>query len=252
MHFENRPTHSLRLYPGNARTHSPKQIKQISRSIDRFGFNNPVLVDDDDQIIAGHGRVEAAKLLNMKTVPTVRLSHLSETEKKAYILADNRLAEKAGWDNEVLAIELQGLVDLGFDVLLTGFEPADVDIIIEGIGDESEQPENQVPEEKSGPPVSRLGDVWTLGKHILVCGDSTDAATYKLLMDDDKAEFVFTDPRYNVKIDGNVSGFGRVKHGEFPMASGEMSESQFTAFLSSVYAPRCEPDEWTNWPCIRR
>ena len=98
MNFENRPTNSLRPYSGNARTHSPKQIKQIARSIERFGFNNPVLVDDDDQIIAGHGRVEAAKLLNMKTVPTVRLSHLSEAEKKAYILADNRLAEKAGWD----------------------------------------------------------------------------------------------------------------------------------------------------------
>ena len=149
MNFESRPTHSLRPYPGNARTHSPKQIKQISRSIERFGFNNPVLVDDDDQIIAGHGRVEAAKLLNMKTVPTVRLSHLSEAEKRAYILADNRLAEKAGWDNEVLAIELQGLVDLGFDVLLTGFEPAEVDIIFEGIGDESEQPENRVPDERA-------------------------------------------------------------------------------------------------------
>jgi DNA modification methylase len=239
MNFENRPTHSLRPYPGNARTHSPKQIRQIARSIERFGFNNPVLVDDDDQIIAGHGRVEAAKLLNMKTVPTVRLSHLSEAEKKAYILADNRLAEKAGWDNEVLAIELQGLVDLGFDVLLTGFEPAEVDIIIEGIGDESEQPENLVPEEKSGPAVSRLGDLWMLGKHRLVCGDSTDAATYKQLMDDDKAEFVFTDPPYNVKIDGNVSGLGRVKHREFAMASGEMSEGQFTAFLSGVYALLC-------------
>jgi DNA modification methylase len=240
MNFENRPTHSLRPYPGNARTHSPKQIKQIARSIERFGFNNPVLVDDDDQIIAGHGRVEAAKLLHLKTVPTVRLSHLSEVEKRAYILADNRLAEKAGWDNDVLAIELQGLVDLGFDVLLTGFEPAEVDTIIEGFGDESDQPENLVPEESSGPPVSRLGDLWMLGKHRLVCGDSTDAATYKLLMDDDKAEFVFTDPPYNVKIDGNVSGLGRVKHGEFPMASGEMSESQFTAFLSSVYAPLCK------------
>src|SRR5258708_3098229 len=203
-------------------------------------FNNPVLVDDDDQIIAGNGRVEAAKLLNIKTVPTVRLSHLSQSEKKAYILADNRLAEKAGWDNEVLAIELQGLVDLGFDVLLTGFEPAEVDIIIEGIGDESDQPENLMPDEPSGPPVSWLGDVWLLGKHILLYGDSTDAATYKLLMDDSKAEFVFTDPPYNVKIDGNVSGLGRVKHGEFPMASGEMSESEFTAFLSNVYAPLCK------------
>jgi DNA modification methylase len=240
MNFEYRPTHSLRPYPGNARTHSPKQIKQISRSINQFGFNNPVLVDDDDQIIAGHGRVEAAKLLNMKTVPTVRLSHLTDDEKRAYILADNRLAEKAGWDNDLLAIELQGLVDIGFDVLLTGFEPAEVDIIIEGIGDESEQPENSVPEAASGPPVSRLGDVWTLGKHTLVCGDSTDAATYKLLrMYDEKAEFVFTDPPYNVKIDGNVSGLGRVKHREFAMASGEMSEDQFTTFLSSTYALLC-------------
>jgi DNA modification methylase len=239
MNFENRPTHSLRPYAGNARTHSPKQIKQIARSIDRFGFNNPVLVDDDDQIIAGHGRVEAAKLLNMKTVPTVRLSHLSDDEKRAYILADNRLAEKAGWDNDMLAIELQGLVDIGFDVLLTGFEPAEVDIIIEGIGDESEQPENLVPEETNDPPVSRMGDLWMLGKHRLVCGDSTDAAIYKLLMSDEKAEFVFTDPPYNVKIDGNVSGLGRVKHREFAMASGEMSESEFTAFLSSVYALLC-------------
>jgi DNA modification methylase len=240
MNFENRPPHSLRPYPGNARTHSPKQIRQIARSIERFGFNNPVLVDDDDQIIAGHGRVEAAKLLGLKTIPTVRLSHLSEDDKRAYILADNRLAEKAGYDNEMLAIELQHLADVGFDVSLIGFEPAEVDIIIEGIGDESEQPENVVPEKNSGPAVSRLGDVWMLGKHILVCGDSTDAATYKLLMDDEKAEFVFTDPPYNVKIDGNVSGLGRVKHREFAMASGEMSETQFTAFLSTVYAALCK------------
>src|SRR5467141_4459400 len=240
MNFENRPTNSLRPYSGNARTHSPKQIKQIARSIARFGFNNPVLVDDDDQIIAGHGRVEAAKLLGLKTVPTVRLSHLSDDDKRAYILADNRLAEKAGYDNEILAIELQHLADVGFDVSLIGFEPAEVDIIFEGIGDESEQPENLVPEETIGPAVSRLGDVWMLGKHRLVCGDSTDAATYKLLMDDEKAEFVFTDPPYNVKIDGNVSGLGRVKHREFAMASGEMSESQFTAFLSSVYAALCK------------
>ena len=112
MNFEYKPTNSLRAYPGNARTHSPKQIRHIARSIERFGFNNPVLVDGDDQIIAGHGRVEAAKLLNMKIVPTVRLSHLSEAEKKAYILADNRLAEKAGWDNEVLAIDHKDLLNL--------------------------------------------------------------------------------------------------------------------------------------------
>ena len=116
MNFEHRPTNSLRPYSGNARTHSPKQVRQIARSIERFGFNNPILIDDDDQIIAGHGRVEAAKQLRMKTVPCVRLSHLSEDDKRAYVLADNRLAEKAGWDNEVLAIELQHLVDVGFDI----------------------------------------------------------------------------------------------------------------------------------------
>jgi len=239
MNFENRPTRSLRPYAGNARTHSPKQIKQIAKSIERFGFNNPVLVDDDDQIIAGHGRVEAAKLLGLKTVPTVRLSHLSEDDKRAYILADNRLAEKAGYDNEILAIELQHLADVGFDVSLIGFEPAEVDIIFEGIGDESEQPENLLPDEPSGSPVSQQGDVWMLGKHILVCGDSTEAATYRLLMDDEKAELVFTDPPYNVKIDGNVSGLGRVKHREFAMASGEMTQNEFTNFLSRVFELLC-------------
>jgi DNA modification methylase len=240
MNFENRPTHSLRPYARNARTHSPKQIKQIARSIERFGFNNPLLIDDGDQILAGHGRLLAAKQLNMKTVPCVRLSHLTEADKKAYVIADNRLAEKSGWDNEILAIELQHLVDIGFDVDLTGFEPAETDLIIEGIGEESEQPENHVPAGSDGPVVSRLGDVWLLGKHVLVCGDSTEAATYRHLMADERAEFIFTDPPYNVRIDGHVSGLGRIKHREFAMASGEMSEDQFTAFLSKVYALLCQ------------
>jgi ParB-like chromosome segregation protein Spo0J len=152
MNFEYRPTVSLRPYSANARTHSPKQIRQIARSIKLFGFNNPVLIDDDDLIIAGHGRLEAAKQLNLKTVPCVRLSHLSEADKRAYVLADNRLAEKAGWDNETLAIELQHLVDVGFDLDSIGFEPAEADLIIEGMGGESDQPENQVPQHPDGLP----------------------------------------------------------------------------------------------------
>jgi DNA modification methylase len=239
MNFETRPTHSLRPYARNARTHSPKQIKQIARSIERFGFNNPLLIDDGDQILAGHGRLLAAKQLNMKTVPCVRLSHLTEADKKAYVIADNRLAEKSGWDNELLALELQHLVDIGFDVDLTGFEPAETDLIIEGMGEESEQPENLVPSGSDGPVISRLGDVWLLGKHILVCGDSTDVATYQLLLGDERGHFVFTDPPYNVRIDGHVSGLGRIKHREFAMASGEMTEAQFIDFLSKVYKLLC-------------
>jgi ParB-like chromosome segregation protein Spo0J len=131
MQVEILPVESLRLYPRNARTHSKKQIRLIADSILRFGFCNPVLIDDQGQIIAGQGRVAAAKMLGMREVPTVRLSHLSEVEKRAYILADNRLAEKAGWDREILAIELQALVDLSFDVQLTGFEPFEVDLILE-------------------------------------------------------------------------------------------------------------------------
>lgn len=239
MNFEHRPTLSLTPYSNNARTHTPKQIKQIARSIERFGFNNPVLIDDDDQIIAGHGRVEAAKQLKMKTVPCVRLSHLSESDKRAYVLADNRLAEKSGWDKELLAIELQNLIDVGFDVDLAGFEPAETDLIIEGIGDESDQPENQLPEVSDTPPVSRPGDVWQLGKHLLVCGDSTNAESYELLMGDERAHFVFTDPPYNVRIDGHVSGLGSIKHREFAMASGEMTQDQFVRFLATVYELLC-------------
>jgi ParB-like chromosome segregation protein Spo0J len=131
MQIETVPIETVKPYERNARTHTKKQIRQIAKSIERFGFNNPVLVDDRRQIIAGHGRVAAAKLLGIKEVPTVKLAHLSDAEKRAYILADNRLAEKAGWDREILAIELQALVSLDFEVELTGFETAEVDLILE-------------------------------------------------------------------------------------------------------------------------
>jgi DNA modification methylase len=239
MNFEHRPAASLRPYVGNARTHSPKQIKQISRSIERFGFNNPVLIDDDGQIIAGHGRVEAAKLLKMKTIPCVRLSHLSESDKRACVLADNRLAEKAGWDNEILAIELQQLVDVGFDIDLTGFEPAETDLIIEGLVDGNDGPEDLVPERPSEGAVSQQGDLWQLGKHLLLCGDSTALDAYQVLLGAERADFVFTDPPYNVRIDGNVSGLGSIRHREFAMASGEMTQDQFVQFLMRVFEQLC-------------
>ena len=131
MKIETLPLNTLKPYARNARTHSKRQIKQIAKSIERFGFNNPILIDDDKQIIAGHGRAEAAKLIGMAMVPTVRLSHLSEADKRAYILADNKLAENAGWDREILAIELQALVDVDFDFEGVGFESAEIDGILE-------------------------------------------------------------------------------------------------------------------------
>lgn len=225
---------SLKPYARNARTHSKKQIKQIASSIERFGFVNPVLISDDGEIIAGHGRVEAAKQLGIKTVPTLVLSHLSEIERRAYVLADNKLALNAGWDREILAIELQGLVDLNFDVELTGFSLAEIDFVLEEAGeadpDAPNAAEDAVPD-VAGPAVSRMGDVWLLGRHKLVCGDARSREDYARLLGNERVDMVFTDPPYNVAIDGNVCGLGSVKHREFAFASGEMSESQFTQFL---------------------
>ena len=228
----------LRPYPNNARTHSKKQVRQIANSIAKFGFCNPVLIDDDGQIIAGHGRVEAAKLLDIDAVPTCRLSHLSEADKRAYILADNKLAEKAGWDKQLLAIELHYLIDLDVDIELTGFEMPEIDIILEDAREAdgaSSGPEDAVPQYSSGPAVTRAGDLWLLGNHRLMCADARDGAAYDRLLEGAKAEFVFTDPPYNVAIDGNVCGLGRIRHREFAMGCGEMSEVEFTTFLQTVF-----------------
>ena len=238
MKIENTAVRELRPHPNNARTHSRKQIRQIAKSIEKFGFCNPVLVDDAKQIIAGHGRVEAAKLLALEAVPTCRLSHLNETEKRAYILADNRLAERAGWDKELLAIELQGLIELDVDIELTGFETAEIDIILEEAREASgvaRGPEDAVPEPLTGPAVSQTGDLWLLGAHRLLCADAREQVAYDALLEGAKADFVFTDPPYNVAIDGHVCGLGRVRHREFMMASGEMTEPEFTAFLETVF-----------------
>ena len=228
---------SLKPYAGNARTHSKKQIKQIASSITRFGFTNPVLISDAGEIIAGHGRVEAAKSLGWKDVPTLALSHLSDTERRAYVLADNKLALNAGWDRDILAIELQALIDFDFDVELTGFSLAEIDLVLdeasEADPDGSDAEEDQVLF-ATGRPVSRQGDLWQLGRHKLLCGDARISIDFEALLGAEQADLVFTDPPYNVKIDGNVCGLGSVKHREFAFASGEMSENQFTDFLTAT------------------
>jgi DNA modification methylase len=231
----------LRPYARNARTHSKAQIAQIARSIERFGFTNPVLVSGDGGIIAGHGRVEAARLLGMAEVPTLALDHLTAEQRRAYVLADNKLALNAGWDQEVLATELQGLMDLGFEVELTGFSTAELDLVLEqafqssaallGAESKTEPADDAVPAALPLP-VTRKGDLWQLGRHRLICGDARLPATYAQLLGDERVDLVFTDPPYNVPIDGHVSGLGSVKHREFAFASGEMSASQFTAFLT--------------------
>lgn len=229
----------LRPYTRNARTHSRRQIKKIAGSIERFGFVNPVLIDENNLIIAGHGRVAAAKLLDWTEVPTLRIDHLSETEKRAYILADNRLAEEAGWDQEMLAIELQGLIELDFTIELAGFDTAEVDTILDAQA-ETDAPELDVddkipPVPESGTAVTREGDLWELGRHRLLCGDATVASSYEKLLGDDRASMIFTDPPYNVPIAGHVSGLGKVNHREFAMASGEMTSDEFRTFLETVF-----------------
>ncbi len=241
MHIESIIHHSpaaLTPRATNPRTHSKKQIRQIAASIEQFGFINPVLIDRDGRIVAGHGRVEAAKFLGLDTVPTICLETLTEAEIRAYVIADNRLAELAGWDQEMLAIELQGLIalDLDFDVTITGFETPEIDILIGGLNaDGEEDPDDELPLIDEGPAVTQPGDIWCIGKHRLICGDATDPDTFARLLDGATAQLIFTDPPYNVPIEGHVSGLGKVKHREFAMASGEMTEAEFTDFLATVF-----------------
>lgn len=234
LEIEYLPVLKLTPYDRNARTHSRRQIKQIAKSIETFGFTNPVLISDDGEIIAGHGRLRAAELLGMKEVPTLKLSHLNDAERRAYVLADNKLALNAGWDQELLAIELQGLIDVDFDVELTGFELAEIDIALafndQGGGDDADK----VPETVAGSSINRTGDVWLLGKHRLLCGDAQKRDDIDRLMDGSFVDLIFTDPPYNVQVDGNVCGKGSVKHKEFAFASGEMSKDQFTSFLTTT------------------
>jgi len=239
MNIEYTLVRELQPYPNNARTHSKKQVRQIANSIKRFGFNNPVIVDERKQVMAGHGRVEAAKLLGLHAVPTIKLSHMSEEEKKAYILADNKLAMKASWDREILAIELQGLVDHGFDIELTGFETPEIEVILDEAREANEPdeagPEDAAPQYQADSTVTQVGDLWVLGQHRLLCGDAREQSSYDALLEGVAAEFVFTDPPYNVKIDGHVCGLGRIRHKNFAMGCGEMNEEQFISFLESVF-----------------
>lgn len=226
------PVGSLEPHVRNARTHDKKQIAQIVSSYRQFGVVSPVLIAPDDTIIAGHGRVVAAKELGLHEIPAIRLSHLTEEERRALVIADNRLAEMAGWDKDLLALELQSLseLDLDFDLEITGFDGAELDRLLSlDPTDETDAADETPPVEDVA--VTRLGDVWIMGDHRLICGSALSASDYDTLMAGEKAQMVFTDPPYNVPIDGHAGGKGKAERREFVMASGEMSSASFRAFL---------------------
>jgi hypothetical protein len=228
-----RSIESLKPYPGNARTHTPAQIRKLKESIRVFGFVNPVLIHTDGTIIAGHGRVQAAKLLGMTELPTICLESLTPDQVRAYVIADNRLAQDAGWDEQILKIELQHLsLITDFDVTITGFEIPEVDIIL-GAESTKDDPADQIPEEDPRT-ITQPGDMWALGRHRIFCGDARSESSFTELMGKSRAAVVFSDPPYNVVIDGHATGKGKVRHREFAMASGEMSEGEFTDFLTSA------------------
>ncbi len=247
MHLPNDescPVDNLVPYKNNARTHSKKQLRQIADSIVRFGFTNPVLVSDDNMIIAGHGRVEPAKLLGMTEVPIRRLSHLNKDEVRAYVLADNRIAENTGWDRDLLAIELLALDELDFDLEILGFSTAEIDLTLGGVVQAGAEPDpvlDKVEAVSSGPAITQAGDLWLLGPHRLLCGDARSSADVERVCGADTIALLFTDPPYNVPIDGHVSGLGKTKHREFELASGEMDEEAFAQFLTESLQAAAAP-----------
>src|SRR5512133_1072147 len=212
---------TLRAHPANAHVHSKKQIVQIGRSIRQFGFTVPIIIDENNVILAGHGRWLAAKHLGLQRVPVVVLSGLSDAERRAYLLADNKLVEKAGWDRSALALELKELApllaDAGLDIHLTGFEPAEIDALMDDLIDPEEDPADELPEIGKRP-ISRKGDLWLLGRHRLLCADARQARDVRKLMGGECAAMVFTDPPYNVRI-SSIQGRGKIQHREFVAAS---------------------------------
>jgi DNA modification methylase len=226
------PIAKLVPYVNNARTHSPEQITKLRSSLREFGFINPVIIDREFNVIAGHGRILAAKEEGIREVPCVFADHLTEAQKKAYIIADNRMAMDAGWDEELLRVEIESLQGMDFDPLLTGFDEKELAALFDD-GMEAKEDDFDVDAELQKPAFSRLGDVWTLGRHRLVCGDSTKAETYTTLMDGVKANLVITDPPYNVNYEGSA---GKIKNDN--MAGGKFYEFLLAAFknMESVMA----------------
>lgn len=227
-----RPITALKPFLGNPRHHPHAQIARLMKSITR-GWTNPILIDEAGTILAGHGRLMAAKRLRLREVPTLTLSGLSEDDKRAIVIADNRLPEGAVWDLKILKGQLQHLIAIDFDVELTGFSTGEIDLIIDGNSlpqdDESETVAIELPEFA----ISRIGDMWECGGHRIICGNALEQAIYPILLGGQLADLVVADPPYNVRIDGHATGNGKIRHREFQMASGEMSDAEYTRFFGN-------------------
>jgi len=230
----------LKPNANNPRVHSEKQIRQIANSIQAFDFNVPILIDAELRVIAGHGRLEACKLLGIETVPMIMLENLTPAPARAFMIADNRLTEIASWDEKLLGEHFKALaeVELDFTLEAIGFEMGEIDVFIEGLApatEDGQDPADSIPDRIASGQVSQLGDLWVLGKHRVLCGNALDSGSYAKLMGGQRAGVVFADPPYNVPIDGHATGLGKIHHSDFPMACGDMNETEFTDFLAGAF-----------------
>ena len=227
-----RPITALKPFLGNPRHHPHAQIARLMKSITR-GWTNPILIDEAGTILAGHGRLMAAKRLRLREVPTLTLSGQSEDDKRAIVIADNRLPEGAVWDLKILKGQLQHLIAIDFDVELTGFSTGEIDLIIDGNSLPQDNESDTVAIELPEFAISRIGDMWECGGHRIICGNALEQAIYPILLGGQLADLVVADPPYNVRIDGHATGNGKIRHREFQMASGEMSDAEYTRFFGN-------------------
>jgi DNA modification methylase len=234
-------TSALTPHPRNPRKHSQAQIRSLASSINAFGFNAPILTDKNNQILSGHARFEAAKLAGHDEVPVISLDHLSPEKARAYMLADNQLTDRSSWDDTALAVHLKELSELvlDFDIEATGFEAPELDFRIQSLDDAESAEAADEFSLATGPAVTQLGDVWILGPNQICCGNALNPQRYSDLFQGEKAAAAFSDPPYNAKIDGHVSGKGKTTHREFPMASGEMSPAEYSEFLVTFVRIMC-------------
>jgi DNA modification methylase len=244
-------TEKLRSLGRETRRHPQRQIGKLAASLNEFGFVLPIIVDGEQRVVAGWGLVLAARQLGLPEVPAVTIAGLDEQKLRLLRLALNRLSEDSTWDNEALTLEFGDILSLdgNVDLQISGFEMGEIDAHLDGGGDDEE---DELPPPGAGPPITRPGDIWVMGDHRIICGNALEAETYDHLLGDQQVQMVFTDPPYNVSIDGHVSGLGRIRHSDFAMGVGEMSPAEFTTFLTTSlgYAARFARDGSLHFICM--